>query len=108
MDNAPIHRKIVIKKIVEDGNHQVIFLPKYSHDLKDIKHNFSVLKRAKMYATSNIALDEIICDYCVAECLMLKLNNYKCYYNYFLFFVPISCKYPDLNFYKNKAITRVR
>ena len=108
MDNASIHRKTVIKQIVEDGNHQVIFLPKYSPNLKDIEHNFSALKRAKMYATSNTALDEIIRDYCVAECLILKLNNYKSYYNYFLFFVPIFCKYPEFNFYKNKEITRVR
>ena len=66
MDNAPIHRKTVIKQIVEDAGHQVIFLPKYSPDLNDIEHDFSALKRARMYAPSNTPLDEIIRDYCVA------------------------------------------
>ncbi|ABG52817.1 putative transposase gene of IS630 family insertion sequence ISY100h [Trichodesmium erythraeum IMS101] len=65
MDNAPIHRKTVIKQIVEDGGYQVIFLPKYSPDLNNIEHNFSALKRARIYAHSNTPLDEIIRDYCV-------------------------------------------
>ena len=66
MNNAPIHRKTVIKQIVEDEAHQVIFILKYSPGLKDIEHNFSALKRAIMYAHLNTTLDEIICDYCVA------------------------------------------
>jgi putative transposase len=56
----------VIKQIVEDAGHQVIFLPKYSPDLNDIEHDFSALKRARMYAPSNTHLDEIIRNYCVA------------------------------------------
>jgi putative transposase len=66
MDNAPIHRKSVIRKMVEQAGHQVMFLPKYSPDLNDIEHDFSALKRARMYAPSNTSLDEIIRDYCVA------------------------------------------
>jgi putative transposase len=56
----------VIKQIVEDAGHQVIFLPKYSPDLNDIEHDFSALKRARMYAPSDTPLDEIIRDYCVS------------------------------------------
>lgn len=41
MDNAPIHRKNVIRELVESGGHQVLFLPKYSPDLNDIEHDFS-------------------------------------------------------------------
>ena len=66
MNNAPIHRKTVIKQIVEDGDHQVIFLPNYFPNLKDIKHDFSALKRVRMYTPSNTALDKIVCNYCVA------------------------------------------
>ncbi|ABG53961.1 putative transposase gene of IS630 family insertion sequence ISY100h [Trichodesmium erythraeum IMS101] len=66
MNNVPIYRKTVIKQIVEDRGHQVIFPPKYSPNLKDIKHDFSSLKRARMYTPSNTALDKIICNYCVA------------------------------------------
>lgn len=30
MDNAPIHRKTIIEKLVKNQGHSVIFLPKYS------------------------------------------------------------------------------
>lgn len=64
MDNAPIHRKTVIRLLVEEAGHQIIFLPKYSPDLNDIEHDFSALKRAKMYASPGTSLDEIIRAYC--------------------------------------------
>ena len=53
MDNSPIHRKNVIRELVEAGGHQLLFLPKYSPDLNDIEHDFSALKRARMYSTIN-------------------------------------------------------
>ncbi len=64
MDNAPIHRKTAIRELVEETGHQVIFLPKYSPDLNDIEHDFSALKRARMYAPPGTSLDELICAYC--------------------------------------------
>ena len=64
MDNAPIHRKNVIRELVKETGHEIVFLPKYSPDLNDIEHDFSALKRARMYAKSNTTLDEIICNYC--------------------------------------------
>lgn len=66
MDNAPIHRKTIIRQLVEQGGHEVLFLPKYSPDLNDIEHDFSALKRARMYAKTGTSLDEIIRDYCAA------------------------------------------
>ena len=66
MDNAPIHRKRAVKELVESRGHQVLFLPKYSPDLNDIEHDFSALKRARMYAPEGISIDEIICDYCTS------------------------------------------
>ncbi len=50
MDKAPIHRKTIVKELVEAAGHQILFLPKYSPDLNDIEHDFSALKRARMYA----------------------------------------------------------
>jgi transposase len=44
MDRAPIHRKTAIRELVEETEHQVLFLPKYSPDLNDIEHDFSALK----------------------------------------------------------------
>ena len=64
MDNSPIHRKNVIRELVEAGGHQLLFLPKYSPDLNDIEHDFSGLKRARMYSPINTSLDEIIRNYC--------------------------------------------
>jgi transposase len=45
----------------EETEHQVLFLPKYSPDLNDIEHDFSALKRARMYAPPGTSLDELIC-----------------------------------------------
>lgn len=66
LDNAPIHRKNKIQELVEATGHEVLFLPKYSPDLNDIEHDFSALKRARMYAKSDASLDELIRDYCAA------------------------------------------
>lgn len=66
MDNAPIHRKNKIKQLVETTEHEVIFLPTYSPDLNDIEHDFSALKRARMYAPVGTSLDKIISDYCIS------------------------------------------
>ena len=63
-DNSPIHRKNVIRELVEAGGHQLIFLPKYSPDLNDIENDFSALKTVIMYSTINIYLDEIISNCC--------------------------------------------
>ncbi|WP_287277030.1 MULTISPECIES: transposase [unclassified Okeania] len=65
MDNAPIHGKNIIREMVEETEHQVIFLPKYSPDLNNIEHDFSALKRARMYGDSHKSLDEIMRDYCI-------------------------------------------
>ena len=48
-----IHLIHVIRELVEAGGHQLLFLPKYSPDLNDIEHDFSVLKRARMYSHIN-------------------------------------------------------
>lgn len=66
MDNAPIHRKNLVKELVKEAGHTVVFLPKYSPDLNDIEHDFSALKRARMYASFDTSIDEVIRDYCVS------------------------------------------
>ena len=66
MDNAPIHRKRMIRELVKEAGHEVLFLPKYSPDFNDIEHDFSALKRGRMYADSGTSVDEIIRNYCAA------------------------------------------
>ncbi len=64
MDNAPVHPKGAIQEAVKAAGHEVLFLPKYSPDLNVIEHDFSGLKRARMYAGSNSSIDEVIRNYC--------------------------------------------
>lgn len=66
MDNAPIHRKSKIRELAKVTGHTVLFLPKYSPDLNDIEHDFSALKRVRMYAEPDTSLDEIIRNYCAS------------------------------------------
>lgn len=64
MDNAPIHRKNRIKELVENAGHTVLFLRTYSPDFNDIEHDFSALKRKRIYSSREISLDQIIYEYC--------------------------------------------
>ena len=64
MDNSPIHRKNLIRELVEPGDNQLLFSPKYSPNLNDIEHDFSALKRARIYSLINTFIDEIIRNYC--------------------------------------------
>ena len=54
----------MIRLIVEQAGHEVVFLPKYSPDLNDIEHDFSALKRARIYAPVGTSIDDIIRAYC--------------------------------------------
>ena len=64
IDNSRIHRKNAIRELVEAEDHQLLFLPKYSPNLNDIEHDFSALKRARIYSLINTSIDEIIRNYC--------------------------------------------
>ena len=60
MDNARLHRKNILEKIIKETGHSLLFLPPYSPDLnpieklwanmkkklKDIAHNFNTLEEA--------------------------------------------------------------
>ena len=53
IDKSLIHRKNVIRELVEAEVYQLLFLPKYSPDLNDIEHYFSASKRSRMYSPIN-------------------------------------------------------
>ena len=67
-----------VRELVEAGVNQLLFLPKYSPDLNEIKHDFSALKRARIYSPINTSIHGIIRNYCTKQCFILILNNYKC------------------------------
>ena len=71
MDNSQIHRKNVIRELVEPGGYHLLFLPKYFPDLNDIEYDFTALKRARMYSPINTSLDEIIPNYCTKKCFIV-------------------------------------
>jgi transposase len=64
MDNAPIHRKTAIRELVEETEIKFFFSQNILAYLNDIEHDFSALKRARMYAPPGTSLDELICAYC--------------------------------------------
>jgi putative transposase len=66
VDNAPIHRKKRIRELVEAAGYIVLFLPTYSPDLNDIEHDFSALKKLRMYAPPGTTIDEVIRNYCAS------------------------------------------
>lgn len=48
----------IITTVEKPAGHQVIFLPTYSPDFNDIEHDFSALKRARMYSKEDVSLAE--------------------------------------------------
>ncbi|MFN3680125.1 transposase [Thermosynechococcus sp.] len=56
----------VCGKIVRAAGHGVLFLPRSSPDLNVIEHDFSALKRGRIYAGPDTSLNEIIRNYCAA------------------------------------------
>jgi putative transposase len=51
---------------IEAAGHIVLFLPTYSPDLNDIEHDFSALKKLRMYAPPGTTIDEVIRNYCAS------------------------------------------
>lgn len=64
MDNAPIHPKGKIRKLLEQHGHTLLCLPKYSPDLNPIEQSFAVLKKLWITADRNTKIDNLImCNY---------------------------------------------
>jgi len=76
LDKAPIHHQKHIREWVEAAGHIVLFLPTNSPDLNDIEHNFSALKKLRMYTPPDTIIDEVIRNYCASYCPTLKRNGY--------------------------------
>ena len=63
-ENSPIHTKNVIRALIKEWVHQLLFLPKYYPDLNNIEHDFSALKIVRIYSPINTLIDKIIRNYC--------------------------------------------
>ena len=63
-----INYKVIIELVKAEG-YQLLFLPQYSPDSNDIKHDFSALQRYRMYSPINKYLDKIFVI--VVQCLIL-------------------------------------
>ncbi|MEO1341482.1 MAG: transposase, partial [Cyanobacteria bacterium J06635_13] len=63
LDNAPIHRKNRIHEIADARGHQVLFLPRYSPDLKSIEHDSAAMKKRRKYAPEAASIAQIVKGY---------------------------------------------
>jgi transposase len=48
-DNAPFHRKKILKTIAAKHGHHLLFLPPYSPDFNPIEKVFALIKRYRLY-----------------------------------------------------------
>jgi putative transposase len=63
LDNAPFHRKSIIKTLAQKHGHEVLFLPPYSPDFNPIEQSFGLLKRKRLYHP-NLSLEQLIAGKC--------------------------------------------
>ena len=59
IDNAPVHRKKVIRQMLEKHGHTLLPLPPYSPDFNPIEQSFGVLKRRRQFLPLDTPLDEL-------------------------------------------------
>lgn len=60
LDNAPFHKKKEIMDIAKQGGDDVLFLPPYSPDFNKIEQDFAILKKQRIYASSDVTLDDLV------------------------------------------------
>jgi len=63
MDNAPVHRKNIIGKILEKKGHILLPLPKYSPDFNPIEQSFGAMKKRRQGMDINSTIEELILSY---------------------------------------------
>jgi Transposase and inactivated derivatives len=64
MDNAPFHARTKIKTLLEEKEHQLLCLPKYSPDFNPIEQTFGAIKTNWKNATQNISIDQLVTCNC--------------------------------------------
>ena len=60
MDNAAFHKTSETRKIFEESQHQLLYLPPYSPDLNPIEKVFALLKKKRRFAPPDSTLESII------------------------------------------------
>lgn len=63
MDNAPVHRKNIMRKILEKHGHIMLPLPKYSPDFNPIEQSFGALKKRRQGMPIETTVEELIMSY---------------------------------------------
>lgn len=62
MDNAAFHKSPETRKILEEADHTLLYLPPYSPDFNPIENDFAIIKKHRQFAKNN-NLDNIIKSY---------------------------------------------
>lgn len=63
MDNAPVHRKKVIRDILEKHDHTMLSLPPYSPDFNPIEQSFGAMKKRRQGMPIETTVEELIMSY---------------------------------------------
>jgi hypothetical protein len=63
MDNAPVHRKNIIKEILEKHGHILLALPKYSPDFNPIEQSFGAMKKRRQSMDINSTVEDLVMSY---------------------------------------------
>jgi len=63
MDNAPVHRKNIISKILEKHGHILLPLPKYSPDFNPIEQSFGAMKKRRQGMSIDTTIEDLILSY---------------------------------------------
>lgn len=67
MDNAPVHRKNIIRQMLEEHGHTLLPLPPYSPDFNPIEQTFGFLKRRRQFFPADMPLDDLFNGNCYLE-----------------------------------------
>ena len=69
MDNAPVHRKNIIARILEKQGHVLLPLPKYSPDFTQghrgnpIEQSFGAMKKRRQSMDIDTTIEELVMSY---------------------------------------------
>lgn len=83
MDNVIFHKNIVIKRLIEDSGHKIMFVPPYSPDFNPIENMFAkwknYVKRRNPKTENELAvlIDEGLSQITPSDCESFWLNMTK-------------------------------
>ena len=63
MDNATFHKTALIRKLIDQAGHTLLFLPPYSPDFNPIEKDFAINKRRRQFLPEDYTIDDGVRSY---------------------------------------------